>query len=569
MPKLWKNPKSSNYWFRKRVPERLRAEIKSSEIRFSLRTKDPVIAQALNDAKHAELDERWAKLLSGPVSLDFFAIEALAGEFYANLIARHRREPGLPKQWEMRAFWDRLNLNLTPKKYFAKSLTTTPNMRLQREVRVFLREKGVRLDPVSHHRFLLAAAQASILAAEQIGRIASSDFSPDPNANRYPIENRRRGPEHRFDRLFERFADEVGYPERTRRSWKARVGRFMAFCGREYPADVTKQDILKFTRYLIEQKLDRDATIRNGYFAAIRAFMKWCLANDLGPESDPLQHVKIYPDRTKKKIKQRKSYSDEEAATILAAALLPIAGRRSPTTILACRWIPWICATTGARVTEVAQLRRQDIGLSERTRRFPLRIPVIRFTLEAGPQKTAERVVPVHPDLVALGFLDFVEGTTGERLFVDPERARRRPDVSGLTKSAGKSVASWARSVVGSTVVQPNHAWRHRFNTLSNQAHVHPEFRDVITGHVPATVGAAYGDMHPALLLHHMKQMDSHLDLIREFVPDIGPFLPAKERPPGSDDPDFQGFGVADRQLPVIHDGGTQIIGDDANSIGS
>ena len=529
-----------------------------------------MVAKALSDAKHIELDQRWAKLRRAPVSLDFIATQALAGEFYADLIARHRREPGPPKQWKMRAHWDRFNRRLMPERCFAKPLTSMPNMRLQLEVKAFLLEKGMRLDPVSRHRFLLATADASILAAEQIGRIASADFSPDPNVNRFPAEDRKRGPHNRFDVLFDRFADKAEYPERTRRSWKSRVTRFMAFCGREYPADVTKQDVIKFTDYLIDQKLDRDATIRNGYYAAIRAFLKWCLANDVGPDVDPLAHVRIYSDRNKSKARPRKGYSDQEAATILAATLRAAPGSRFATSNAACRWIPWICATTGARISEVAQLRKQDIVLSERTRRFPHRIPVIRFTLEAGSQKTSERVVPVHPDLVALGFLDFVEGTACERLFVDPKRVRRRTDVSGLTKSAGQKVARWVRSVIGNVRVRPNHAWRHRFNTLSNEALVDPEFRDVITGHVPATVGAAYGDTHPGLLLHHMMRMDSHLYLVREFVPDVVPWLPPSDPGPssaggpGSDRP-----RGPDGQLPTIHLGGTQTRSDGAASLDS
>lgn len=348
--------------------------------------------------------------------------------------------------------------------------------------------------------------------------------------SRFPVLDHRRIPASRFDHLFGRFAIEARYPEKTRESWKARVARFMAFCGKEFPADIDRADAIRFKDHLIRRGLDPVATIRNGYFAANRAFMSWCIANDLGPVADPFRGIKIYGDRNKPKLRRNKGYNDEEAAVILAAALGPMQSRTSSISASARRWIPWICATTGARVTEVAQLRKQDVLFSTWSRRHRVQIPFIRFTLEAGPQKVFERDVPVHPDLLALGFMDFVRDAPGERLFVDPERARARSDVSGLTASAGQGVARWVRTLIDpDRTIQPNHAWRHRFNDLCRDARIHPEDRDFITGHVPANIGASYGDVNPAALLPCMCRMESHLSLVIELNPELAPLLPTPQ----------------------------------------
>lgn len=46
MPQPWKHPKTGMYWFRKAVPERLRAVVGKREIKFSLRTQRRTRGQA-------------------------------------------------------------------------------------------------------------------------------------------------------------------------------------------------------------------------------------------------------------------------------------------------------------------------------------------------------------------------------------------------------------------------------------------------------------------------------------------------------------------------------------------
>lgn len=77
--------------------------------------------------------------------------------------------------------------------------------------------------------------------------------------------------------------------------------------------------------------------------------------------------------------------------------------------------------------------------------------------------------------------------------------------------------------------IQPNHAWRHRFNDLCRDARIHPEDRDFITGHVPANIGASYGDVNPAALLPCMRRMESHLSLVIELNPELAPLLPTPQ----------------------------------------
>ena len=110
-----------------------------------------------------------------------------------------------------------------------------------------------------------------------------------------------------------------------------------------------------------------------------------------------------------------RGYTDEEAKTILSATLQEKDALR--------RWAPWLCAYTGARVSEVCQLRVEDV--QQRNGLWHL-----HFAAEAGSLKNtnSERAVPIHSALLESGFLDFVKKLKSGPLFADvtPDRFGNR-----------------------------------------------------------------------------------------------------------------------------------------------
>jgi integrase len=55
-----RHPESGIYLFRKRVPEQLKGSVGKSEIKFSLRTRDPVVARIRNLEETARLERAWS-----------------------------------------------------------------------------------------------------------------------------------------------------------------------------------------------------------------------------------------------------------------------------------------------------------------------------------------------------------------------------------------------------------------------------------------------------------------------------------------------------------------------------
>jgi integrase len=116
--------------------------------------------------------------------------------------------------------------------------------------------------------------------------------------------------------------------------------------------------------------------------------------------------------------------------TILSAALkveVPPLGRKGWQWDAARRWVPWLCAYTGARVGELTQLRACDIE------RRPFG-PVMRITPDAGTVKTDEaRTVPLHQHLIEMGLLDYVAavarlGKQAPLFYKSPSRPSRNPN---------------------------------------------------------------------------------------------------------------------------------------------
>src|SRR5208282_1217910 len=85
------------------------------------------------------------------------------------------------------------------------------------------------------------------------------------------------------------------------------------------------------------------------------------------------------------------------------------------------RWMPWICAYTGCRAGEAAQMRGRDVVEQGG-------IWALRITPEAGSTKNRKpRTVPLHEHVATLGFLDYVKSRGDGPLFFDKGGKKDRP----------------------------------------------------------------------------------------------------------------------------------------------
>ena len=118
MSRPWRHPQTRIWHWRGRLPadvakklvgERVKLDV-AGEVsavtlraitKVSLRTKDEKEALLRHAAVQAQLQQRWAAVRTGAVSLSHQQLHALAGVWYRDLIATHADDPGDLDSWDI------------------------------------------------------------------------------------------------------------------------------------------------------------------------------------------------------------------------------------------------------------------------------------------------------------------------------------------------------------------------------------------------------------------------------------------------------------------------------------
>lgn len=219
----------------------------------------------------------------------------------------------------------------------------------------------------------------------------------------------------------------------------------------------------------------------NKQLGAAQAIAGWGRHNGLVPEdapwSDPFNEMRLEEEQS-----QREPFDARDLQTIFNAPLftehkLPVGAKGA-----AGIWLPLLALFAGARQAEYAGLRVSDIREDEQTG-----VPLMWFTrdVKAGRRlktKSSERVVPVHPQLIDIGFLNYVaeRRKDGEQAWLFPTVA---PDQRGALRAWAKW---WGRHLRNDVSVKDTnkvfHSFRHGFQDALRQATPDEELRDALAG---------------------------------------------------------------------------------------
>jgi integrase len=493
MARPWPHPVTGIYWFRMAVPAQLRPILKKTEEKCSLRTRDPEQAKLRHAVKAAEVARRWAGLRRGVQTLTFKQATALAGKFYRERIAANENDPGAPEQWENKFKKLKQDGKLIPEKGpDAVGLW----LHYRWHAKQYLTDVGIRLDQASFEMFFKAFAAASQMADRHLMRNATGDYSPDPNAARFPQWQEGEAPKvTSIVAAFDAYAKEAELGPRTIKKWRPIIDRLVIHVGKDEIAAVTRARLIDWKDKLLAQGL-KARGVRDGYLAAAKATLEYALGQDW-IKVNPAVGIKVRVKRASKK--REKGFTLAEAETILKATLAEKSPKMSEEMAAARRWIPWICAYTGARVNEITSLHPGDI-------RTMSGIPV--FRIKAENTKTDEyRIVPIYDHLIEQGLLDYVKSRGNRPLFYDPRRSRGGKDANPHYQKVGERLAEWVRGLGIADEVAPNHGWRHRFSSLAMAVGMDERIQNIIQGHAPANEARKYGDLWPRTAYREIQKL--------------------------------------------------------------
>ncbi|MGE4373954.1 MAG: tyrosine-type recombinase/integrase [Xanthobacter sp.] len=512
-----------------------KATLGKDQVSFSLGTGNALVAKERNAIADQYMERLFStleaqKVSGGGLSLTFKQCRALAGQWYAGFITSHEDDPPAMEALKAHALFlsdmdHYVIVDDEGQKHYDPGLL--------RFVRREMLVPNALAEPNAETwaKLVQAVVQTILQALGTVTRYAEGDYSPDPVPSTFPVLDlntliaRKRADEKlahakvhadkegggaqlteggtgyrpcagalTFSTLLDQWWASVqptGIALSTHTAYKAAFRALARHVGHEDARRIVTADIEAFRdARLAEGKAHRTVNTQQ---EAIKSVYGWAVEKKI-LETNPAKGVTM-PKR-RQVVTLDRDFSEAEAKAILKAASavrIPaktrLANVRQVKNALAKRWVPWLCAYTGARAGEIVQLRKQDIQKDDNGGWF------INITPDAGTVKSKHfREVPLHAHLIDQGFIKFVQGAKDGHLFLsisldadDEEKAKARTvAIQGLATFAKKAGNLPAGR-------QPNHAWRHTFKTKGTDAGVSDKILDAICGHAPSTVGASYG----------------------------------------------------------------------------
>lgn len=510
VPKPWCNPASGIYYTNFRVPTDLVAVEGRKLIQRSLHTKDRRVAERKNCEAWLAKQREWELLrreqsLKAPLSEDF--IPHLVEEWLHDSLRADengRIAGAIPRTKDgMSEVYYGLVDELAE-----GSLTGKHPDFLIRTAASFLHEKGITYDSRSL-AFAKFVEELSPRYARYLNTLASRDEGQTVSTPAPPKQQLIP-----LSQLVREFVESRPKGKTTALTKDATcMSKFLDIVGDKPMSALRQQDIREF--FQIAQRLPSQRggpkkpegitwrewagdtvtmspdTFKNNYVAPVRHFLKWAKStyHDQGfPVGLTTDAIEYQGTRERGESKQRAFRTDELQRLFLGEEMQGFATDPDQAERY---WLPLLGLHTGARINELCQINPAEDWIT------PDGIHCLHITTEteAGEDVTKSiktgtpRIVPIHPKLIELGFLEYLERTKATGL------GRMFPAFKPKMGSAGERAREWFASLIVQTGLRDDtpfakitgfHAFRHTLITYAAN-HDDPSMEaaiDQITGHV-------------------------------------------------------------------------------------
>jgi len=226
---------------------------------------------------------------------------------------------------------------------------------------------------------------------------------------------------------------------------------------------------------------------------AVGNFFNWCEIEKELPVMNPFKQMATAKTNTPKA--ERQSFSSSDLNKLFAPETAKTHNKTWKF------WCPLIALYSGSRQSEHAQLLKSDIKKTDSG------IWYFDFREEVGSDKklktdAAQRMTPVHPDLIQMGFIDYEKSL--------PEGSKVFPDLNKGVRGWGQAVSKWfngsgskSSSFKIKVGVDDKHKVYHSFRhtTISHLEHkldlTHEKVARIVGHDVSASMGVTAGYSHP------------------------------------------------------------------------
>lgn len=158
-------------------------------------------------------------------------------------------------------------------------------------------------------------------------------------------------------------------------------------------------------------------TTLKSYLSRASMFLQWMAKNNyaLPDLHHPLQGIRF---EKKPDYEQRPTFTDDELRRLFESKEYTFTGHKKASHY----WVPLLAIFTGARQSELCQLHKSDIRKDDETSIWY--IDINREEDKSTKEPHHARMVPIHKQLIKMGFLDYVKQMNHPRLFPDLTKKR-------------------------------------------------------------------------------------------------------------------------------------------------
>jgi len=365
--------------------------------------------------------------------------------------------------------------------------------------------------------------QAEIEAIEKLLSRDFSDIEPEIGSSiKAPVDDTPL-----FSIETAKFIEErvkLGMPEKTVAEREAAFRDFISVCGDKPISAYLKSDGVKFKEVLSKtpthrnvKKEFRGLTITqaatqavkmsdvkllssksvNGFFNILTSFFTWANIHNDEAIANPVFGLNVKDAKSVRN--KREPFSVDELKKIFQAPIYTGCQSAqkwgaSGNIILkknARYWVPLIGLFSGMRLGEIMQLTRDDICETAGITYFSINEDQDWKTLKTA---VSERNIPIHPELIRLGILDFI-ATKSERLFDDYNQANSGSWSDSFSKH-------FRRFVKRIGVAGSFHRFRHSFEDCCRDSGIPGDVMDALQGHTQQGMRSTYGSGHGVKILN-------------------------------------------------------------------
>ncbi len=230
------------------------------------------------------------------------------------------------------------------------------------------------------------------------------------------------------------------------------------------------------------------------YCQKMSGFFEWCQLNEL-TDINPFKAIRFK--KTRRDSEAKCAYTDTDLKKIFDSLASTKHQHKHPYYF----WLPLLAYFTGARLNELCQLYKADIYQVEGI--WAIHIDD-RYEGQKLKNLTSRRIVPIHDQLLNLGFIEFMQSVQHERVF---------PELKASRDGFGSAASKWFgrfKTKLGFDKGQDFHSFRHTVATQLKRHQVSHIVAGELLGHAQNNI--TYDRYGKGLDVNQLKEVINMID---------------------------------------------------------